>query len=98
MITRIVRMEFEPDKVADFLAIFDASKSQIRHFPGVRRLELHRDAELKNVFFTYSVWDSADALEAYRHSELFGSVWGRTKVLFSGRPQAWSLVGVVVVG
>ena len=44
MITRIVRMEFDSDKVEDFLRMFNATKSQIRHFPGVLHLELHRDA------------------------------------------------------
>ena len=91
MITRIVRMEFRPEAVATFLEVFNASKSQIRHFPGVHHLELHRDATMDNVFFTYSIWEGEAALEAYRHSDLFKSVWARTKVLFSARPQAWSL-------
>lgn len=97
MIVRIVRMEFDPEKVETFLELFNSTKSLIRHFPGVLHLELHRDAELGHVFYTYSHWENADALEAYRVSELFGSVWSRTKVLFSGRPQAFSLVREMVV-
>ena len=97
MITRIVRMEFRPEEVATFLAVFEESKALIRHFPGVNHLELHRDATLENVFFTYSIWDGPEALEAYRHSPLFKSVWARTKILFAGKPQAWSLNQLMVV-
>lgn len=97
MITRIVRMEFDSGKVEDFLRMFNATKSQIRHFPGVLHLELHRDADDPCVFYTYSQWESAEALEAYRLSELFANVWKETKSYFGGRPQAFSLVQEMVV-
>jgi quinol monooxygenase YgiN len=85
-------MEFIPEKVDEFLEVFHASKHLIRQFPGVLHLELHRDADQPAVFYTYSHWESADDLEAYRISELFQSVWSQTKVLFAGKPQAFSLV------
>ena len=91
MITRIVRMEFQPDKIEEFLAVFNSAKQQIRHFPGVHHLELHRDAKLPHVFYTYSIWEGEEALEAYRNSPLFQSVWEKTKVLFAGKPLAYSL-------
>jgi len=40
MIIRIVRMEFTPEKADIFLALFNSTKSQIRHFPGVMPLHL----------------------------------------------------------
>lgn len=97
MITRIVRMEFQPDKVETFLSHFNLYKQQIRNFPGVHRLELHRDAGADNVFYTISEWDGEAALEAYRHSDLFRGVWAQTKVLFAAKPQAWSLRPEMVV-
>jgi quinol monooxygenase YgiN len=97
MITRIVRMEFVPEKVETFLELFRDTKSRIRHFPGVQHLELHRDASNPNVFYTYSIWESEAALEAYRVSPLFESVWSRTKVLFAAKPQAFSLVRELIV-
>lgn len=97
MITRIVRMEFAPDKVQGFLSMFDAVKARIRHFPGVLSLALHRDAELAHVFYTVSEWENAEALEAYRVSALFQTVWQETKTYFGGAPQAFSLVNKMVV-
>lgn len=97
MITRIVRMEFDPGKVEEFLAVFNASKHLIRAFPGVQHLELHRDAGLANVFYTYSIWKDEESLEAYRLSELFKGVWSQTKALFSAPAQAFSLLQQQVV-
>jgi heme oxygenase (mycobilin-producing) len=92
MITRIVRMHFTEAGVDEFLQIFDANKLAIRNFPGCTHLQLLKDAEGPLVFTTLSHWNSEADLEAYRKSELFGSVWGRVKTLFSERTQAFSLV------
>ncbi len=97
MITRIVRMEFQPDKVDQFLEVFHASKNLIRNFPGIHLLELHRDLHQQNVFYTYSLWESESALNVYRESELFGGIWPRTKALFVQKPQAFSLIKQVSV-
>lgn len=91
MFTRIVKMEFEPGKVPEFLANFDQVKAQIRSFPGCSFLELYQDTEKTNVFFTYSKWEDPKDLEAYRHSDLFAGVWAQTKILFNAAPQAWSV-------
>jgi len=90
MLIRIVRMTFQDDKLADFHAIFDRSKQRIRTFPGNHQLDLLRDPNQPNVRITYSLWESADALEAYRQSELFRTTWAATKVLFAERAVAFS--------
>ncbi len=90
MLVRIVRMTFEEDRIDDFHAIFDRSKAYIRAFPGNRYLELLRDPDHPAVRMTYSLWESADALETYRQSELFRTTWAATKVLFAERAIAFS--------
>ncbi|GAB2518136.1 putative quinol monooxygenase [Spirosoma aerophilum] len=90
MLVRIVRMTFQDGKLDDFHAIFDRSKHHIRAFPGNHHLALLRDPDQPNVRITYSLWESADALEAYRQSELFRTTWAATKVLFSERAMAFS--------
>lgn len=62
MIIRIVKMTFEPDKVADFLNIFNASKQYIRNMEGCTHLELLNDVKFSNIFFTYSHWQSEKGL------------------------------------
>ncbi|MCW3070654.1 MAG: antibiotic biosynthesis monooxygenase [Bacteroidetes bacterium] len=92
MIIRIVKMSFAPEKVNEFLQLFDSSKQQIRNFEGCRHLELLKEANQKNIFFTYSYWENESDLEHYRNSALFAGVWANTKILFNDKPQAWSLV------
>ena len=92
MITRIVRMEFEPAHVDDFLVHFSTVKPLIRNFPGVRHVELRGDADHSNVFYTYSEWDGLSDLETYRQSDLFKGAWAQAKTWFAGKPQAFSLL------
>lgn len=83
-------MTFKEDKVDDFLTVFNESKNKIRSFPGCQHLELLKDYSQPNIFSTYSIWEDDDALNAYRHSELFEGVWANTKALFSDKPMAFS--------
>ncbi len=87
---RVVRMTFRPEEVPAFLENFEKHKILIRNFPGCRHLELWQDENQKNIFVTYSHWESEAALNQYRDSQLFKSVWSFTKTLFSEKPQAWS--------
>jgi heme-degrading monooxygenase HmoA len=91
MITRIVKLSFREEAVSAFLSIFEESKASIAAFPGQKDLTLLRDRMHHHVFFTISIWENAEALEAYRKSELFASVWSRTKALFAEKAEAWSL-------
>ncbi|NVK49672.1 MAG: antibiotic biosynthesis monooxygenase [Cyclobacteriaceae bacterium] len=90
MLIRIVRMTFQEDQVQAFLENFHTNKKKIRSFPGCHHLELWQDENRKNIFLTYSHWESEEALNKYRDSELFKSVWSYTKTLFADRPVAFS--------
>lgn len=94
MIKRIVKLSFAPDKVGDFLVIFAESENKIRQFYGCHHLELWRAKTPDHIFFTYSYWENENALEAYRHSDLFKNTWAKTKLLFNDKPEAWSVVVV----
>jgi quinol monooxygenase YgiN len=91
MITRIVKMTFQPEKVDEFLSLFYEKKMHIEQFDGCRNVVLLNDIQNKNVFFTYSHWENEDSLNNYRNSELFNDVWKKTKILFAAKPEAWSL-------
>jgi heme oxygenase (mycobilin-producing) len=91
MIIRIVRMHFTDAGVAEFLAIFDRSKTAIRNFPGCTHLELLKDQDDACCYTTLSYWETKSNLDAYRKSALFEEVWGQVKSLFSERSQAFSL-------
>lgn len=90
MIIRIVKMTFRPETIEDFKAVFHDSASQIKAFPGNGGLQLLQSSENKSIFFTYSIWENDEALQAYRNSSLFDTTWAKTKVLFGDKPEAWS--------
>jgi heme-degrading monooxygenase HmoA len=90
-------MEFDPQKVGDFLTMFDKVKDKIKAVEGCERLTLYRDLDQPNVMFTYSFWQKAEHLEAYRTSDLFAETWKHTKSLFISRAQAWSVEDVVTL-
>jgi len=91
MFKRIVKMSFDTAKIDIFLENFNKNKNKIRNFRGCHKLELLRDKNNPSIFFTYSHWESEDYLEAYKNSELFKMVWGKTKILFNNKPEAWSV-------
>lgn len=91
MFIRIVKMSFENDKIGTFLENFNLNKDKIRNFEGCNSLKLLRDKNNPNIFFTYSYWKSENYLNSYRKSKLFKSVWGKTKILFNNKPEAWSV-------
>lgn len=85
-------MTFKPGCAEKFLEIFNANRHLIRSFKGCSRLELLHSEKEPHVFTTYSIWDKAESLEAYRNSELFQKVWERVKPMFAARPEARSVV------
>jgi quinol monooxygenase YgiN len=91
MIIRIVKMSFSERNIETFLNHFHENKAAIRNFEGCSFLELYRDKNNPNVFFTYSYWYTEEALENYRQSKLFKSVWAKTKPLFNTPAEAWSV-------
>ena len=92
MIVRIVKMEFQQEKVNTFLDLFNSVYPEISSFDGCLKVTLLHSVDAKNVYFTYSTWESEHDLENYRASELFKQTWAKTKILFSNKPEAWSLI------
>ncbi|SMG19438.1 putative quinol monooxygenase [Arenibacter troitsensis] len=92
MLVRIVKLTFKRENIASFEAIFENNKKKIRQADGCTFLELWQSEEEKNIFFTYSHWNSATDLENYKNSEFFKNVWQKTKQLFEDKPEAWSLI------
>jgi heme-degrading monooxygenase HmoA len=91
MFVRIVKMGFQEDQVDAFLENFEQVKQHIRNFPGNRFLELYRDRNDPQVFFTYSYWETEADLENYRKSDLFCGTWAVTKPMFRQKAEAWSV-------
>ena len=91
MITRIVMLNFKPDKVAEFLEIFNQNKQVLANSDGCICLEIFESTSDIDTYFTISNWQSVEHLERYRQSELFKEIWSKVKPLFNNKAQAWTL-------
>jgi heme-degrading monooxygenase HmoA len=90
MIHRIVTMTFREDEIDSFLEVFDDVKIHIRNFPGCLGLTLLLTTDKPFQMSTFSLWENEEALDAYRHSDLFKVTWAKTKILFAEKPVAFS--------
>lgn len=91
MIVRVVKMTFRDEGIEQFLQLFLPRSEKIRYFPGCSHLQLWRDTRHHNVYFSYSWWESEEALNTYRESELFKETWALAKAQFGDKPEAWSV-------
>jgi heme-degrading monooxygenase HmoA len=94
MLTRIVKLRIAKDKADDFEAIFHSGKNTIRGFEGCEYLELWKEMasnEDEVIFMTHSKWIDEKFLNLYRASDFFKETWGKSKLLFAGKPEAWSV-------
>ena len=91
MIIRVVKMAFREDTVNLFIEIFNQTRQAIEQFEGCRSVELMKDANTKDQYFTLSRWETEEDLQNYRDSYLFKSTWAKVKPLFLHQAEAWSL-------
>ncbi len=89
-IQRIVKMTFRKEKCDEFETYFSEIMDRVAGQPGCSGVKLLKEKGDSGVFFTYSVWDNQESLDAYRHTELFGQVWPKVKAWFADKPEAWS--------
>lgn len=92
MLTRIVKLTFQEEKVEDFLSYFDTINTRVSTFENCYGMRLMQDLHHPNIIFTYSNWKDENALNNYRDSDLFGGVWSTIKPWFGGKPEAWSVI------
>lgn len=91
MITRIVKLTIQEDKLQDFLAVYQKSVPVISTFDGCHGVDLLQQISHPNVVFTYSRWASEEDLNNYRQSAFFEGVWKKAKSTFSAKAEAWTL-------
>ena len=90
MIVRVVRLTLSEENVSAFEEVFRTHQDAIASQPGCMGVEMLSDPDDNCIRGTLSRWRSAEDLNAYRASSLFGEVWPVTKSLFAAKPEVWS--------
>jgi len=91
MITRVVRLTFIPENRTAFIEIMRRHHQLIRNFKGCYDLNSYQDIKEPNVFFTISIWQDETALNDYRHSDFFKTLWSQLKPMFADKAVAHSM-------
>ncbi len=92
MITRVVKIHFQSDKINQFLQYFEGIKWKVAQQENCIGMKLLQDKNTPEIVFTYSIWKSEEDLNRYRDSELFSQeVWPTIKPWFQEKAQAWTL-------
>jgi quinol monooxygenase YgiN len=85
-----VKLQFRETEIASFIRIFNENKLNVSNFNGCLGMRLLNDLQNPCIFYTYSQWESEDALNNYRKSTIFNTVWISIKPLFELPAEACS--------
>ncbi|MCV6630400.1 MAG: antibiotic biosynthesis monooxygenase [Flavobacteriaceae bacterium] len=91
MLIRVVKLTIKEEKSDTFATTSKGNREKILAFPGCKHLEMYRDIQNPQLFITYSHWEDESALNNYRNSALFKSIWATVKPMFAEKAMAWSV-------
>ena len=90
MLVRVVQLDIQPEYIETFARTFDAHAMQIRKNPGCHSVQLLQEDQNPGHLATLSHWESQAALDAYRHSDFFKTLWSTVKPMFASKARAYS--------
>jgi len=90
MLVRIVQLEIQPEFTQKFLSLYSSHQEMIKGNKGCISLQLLQSDENPNHLATFSHWESEEALNHYRNSEFFRTLWSNVKPLFAEKAKAFS--------
>lgn len=93
-LTRVVKLTLDPQYIEDFKNIFIEHQTGIAQMQGCLHLQALQDHKEPHIFFTISKWESEHALDNYRYSAFFKTLWSKVKPMFIAKAMAHSLTPV----
>jgi quinol monooxygenase YgiN len=93
-LTRVVKLTLDPNLIPDFKQVFSAHKQHIAQMTGCLSLQGFQDNKEPHIFFTISQWENEHALDNYRYSDFFKTLWTTVKPMFTAKAMAHSLTPI----
>ena len=88
MVVRLVSLRVHPDRQAELADVLATSYPQVRAVAGCRALYILQDNDDPLHYLTWSVWDAAADLDAYRGGPVYAVVWPRIRACLAVRASA----------
>jgi quinol monooxygenase YgiN len=93
-LTRVVKLTLDPLKTEAFKQVFIQHKNGISQMKGCLSLQAYQDFKEPHIFFTISQWENEHALDNYRYSDFFKTLWSTVKPMFTAKAIAHSLTPI----
>ena len=95
MIKRVVRLTLKDDaSINAFQEIYRSRNPFTKGVKGCREVKVLKDVDHDDVYYTFSIWDSNEDLEAYRQSNYFAETWPMVKAQLAKRAEAFSMTEI----
>ena len=92
MIKRVVRLTVKDAAAKEaFQEIYRSRNPYKNGVKGCQDVKVMKDVNEDNVYYTVSLWDRNEDLEAYRQSDYFAETWPMVKAQLSKRAEAFSM-------
>jgi quinol monooxygenase YgiN len=90
-LTRVVKLTLDPACIDAFREVFIQHRKGIANMQGCISLQAFQDHKEPHIFFTISQWENEHALDNYRYSDFFKTLWSTVKPMFTAKAMAHSL-------
>lgn len=91
---RVVKLTLDPGCIDAFKQVFSNHRQQIANMEGCLDLQALQDKKEPHIIFTISRWKNEHALDNYRYSDFFKTLWATVKPMFTAKAMAHSLTPV----
>lgn len=93
-LTRVVKLTLAPQHIESFKQVWLGHKNGIAGMEGCISLQAFQDHKEPHIFFTISQWENLHALDNYRYSDFFKTLWSTVKPMFAEKAMAHSVLPI----
>jgi hypothetical protein len=94
MILRVVKMVVDQNKIDIFNNFMSNLSTEKEGMDGCVHHDFFSNKQFRNVFYSYTIWESEKYLNKYRKSMLFKEVTTTLRSLCLSEPAAWTVENV----
>lgn len=94
MILRVVKMNVDEEKRDAFELFMKNLREEKLKLAGCLHFDYFHEKNNKNIFYSYTIWESEKYLKQYKKTDLFIEVVSTLKKLCTEEPKAWTIENV----
>lgn len=84
-------MKIKEHCLADFQQLMLTLNNEIRCVDGCKHLEVLNDKADNLTIFSMAIWESEKAIDKYKKTDLYKTVWKQLNEYIAGEPHIWTV-------